>query len=191
MAKTKSGAFWVTWASENAKNSSSVDDLAEPFRSNARAFIGALEDAGAQVDVTATLRSPRRAYLFHWCWRIGLGKVAASAALPMDGVDIEWDHGDEAQSRRGAREMIEGFGLAVPPSSVNPPALRSNHIAGLAIDMDITWTGTIVVQRPDGSPRPVPFVDDVNKNITLHAVGSAYGVRKLTTDAPHWSHDGH
>ena len=60
-----------------------------------KAFIKALRDAGAEVDVSATKRSDKRAYLFHWCWRIGLGKVKASAATAKPGVDIEWDHGNE------------------------------------------------------------------------------------------------
>ncbi len=65
MAKTKSGKYWVTWADTNAKNSSSVDDLAEPFKVHAKAFIKALEDAGAKVKVRATRRDAKRAYLFH------------------------------------------------------------------------------------------------------------------------------
>lgn len=191
MAKTKSGSFWVTWANTHAKNSSSIEDLAEPFRTNAKAFITALEDAGAHVDISTTRRSDKRAYLFHWCWMIGLDKVKASAATAMAGVDIEWDHGDEERSRTGASEMIDGFGLAVPPNSTNAPALNSNHIAGLAIDIDITWTGTITIQARDGSAESVPFMADVDKNVQLHTVGASYGVKKLTTDAPHWSHDGH
>ena len=102
MAKTKSGTFWVTWANVNAKNSTSVEDLVEPFKANAKAFIKALRDAGAIVSVSTTRRSARRAYLFHWCWKIGLGKAKASDATAMAGVDIEWDHGDAAkeQARR-------------------------------------------------------------------------------------------
>jgi hypothetical protein len=87
--------------------------------------------------------------------------------------------------------MIDGFGLAVPPSSTNPPALTSHHIAGLALDMEITWTGTIKIKKKDGSEESVSFMSDVNKNVNLHAVGTSYEVRKLVTDAPHWSHDGH
>src|SRR5262245_34783543 len=191
MAKTKSGSFWVGWANAHAQNSSSVDDLAEPFKASATAFIKALRDAGASVEVTATRRSDRRAYLFHWSWRIGLGKVKASDAQAMPGVDIEWDHRDEELSRKGAKEMIDGFGLAVPPSSINPPALTSRHIAGLAIDMDITWAGAVTIKKRDGSGESVPFMADVDKNAKLHAVGASYGVMKLITDAPHWSHDGH
>ena len=72
MAKTKSGTYWITWAGTNAKDSSSLDDLADPFKTNVKAFIKALKDAGARVDVENTKRSDKRAYLFHWCWKIGL-----------------------------------------------------------------------------------------------------------------------
>src|SRR4051812_41320393 len=67
-AKVKSGKYWVARANANAKNSPRVEDLAEPFRSNAKAFIQALENAGAKVRVTSTRRDPKRAYLFHWSW---------------------------------------------------------------------------------------------------------------------------
>jgi hypothetical protein len=66
MATTPSGSFWVTWAGIHAKNTSSTEDLAEPFKTNAKAFITALEDAGAHVDISTTRRSEKRAYLFHW-----------------------------------------------------------------------------------------------------------------------------
>ena len=191
MAKTKSGIGWVAWANINAKNSTSVDDLVEPFRGNVKAFIKALEDGVAKIRVGTTLRSDKRAYLFHWCWLIGLGKAKPSEATAMPGVDIEWDHGDAAKSKAGAREMIDGFGLAVPPASTNPPALRTNHTPGKAIDMDISWTGTLRVKKKDGAVESVLFMGDVNKNTKLHAVGATYGVIKLATDAPHWSIDGH
>jgi hypothetical protein len=190
MPKVKSGAHWVTWANINAKNSNSVDDLVEPLRSNAKAFINALQAAGAGVAVTTTRRSDKRAYLFHWCWRIGLGKARASEATTMPGVDIEWDHGDPEKSKKAAAEMIDGFGLAVPPSSTNAPSPTSNHIAGEAIDMTITWTGTMRIKKKDGTEESILFMADVNKNTKLHAVGESYGVKKLATDAPHWSLDG-
>jgi hypothetical protein len=191
MAKIKSGTYWVTWASAHANNSTSVGDLAEPFRSNAKAFIKAVQDAGAKVDIETTRRSEKSAYLYHWCWLIGLGKAKPSEATTMLGVDIEWDHGDAAKSKSGAYEMIQGFGLAMPPSSTNAPAMNSNHIAGMAIDMEITWTGTIQIKKKDGTSESVTFMSDVNKNVKLHGVGASYGVKKLTTDAPHWSIDGH
>ena len=187
----KSGIFWVTWANAHAQNSSKTEHLVEPFRSHAVAFIKALRDAGATVDVTATKRSARRAYLFHWSWMIALGKCKPSEATSMMGVDIQWDHGNDASSKKGAQEMVTGFGLAVPPKSTNAPALTSNHIAGRAIDMDITWTGIMNVKNKVGKSSPVTFMPNVNANGALHVIGASYGVLKLVTDAPHWSHNGH
>jgi len=188
--KSKSGSYWVTWANAHAVASTSVDDLVDPFKTNVKAFIKALEDAGATVDVGETKRSDKRAYLFHWCWLIGLGKSKASDADEMTGVEIEWDHGDDEKSKKGAKEMIDGFGLAVPPQSTNAPALNSNHIAGKAVDMNITWKATIKIKKKDGTEVSVDFMDDVNQNTKLHDVGESYDVHKLTTDAPHWSIDG-
>lgn len=191
MTKTKSGIWWVTWASAHAQDSKSVDDLDDTFKTNVKAFIKALEDAGAKVEPTNTLRSDKRAYLFHWCWLIGLGKAKASEATEMAGVDIEWDHGDDEASKKGANDMIIHFGLAAPPQSNDPPALDSRHIEGKAIDMEITWKDTIKIKKKDGTEVSVEFKADVNKNTTLHDVGASYGVIKLTSDAPHWSTDGH
>ena len=188
---TKSGKFWVTWANENAVASDSVDDLESSFRTNVKDFIAALEKAGATVSVTETKRSAKRAYLFHWSWKIALGKCKASEATAMDGVDIQWDHGDDTASKKGAQEMVDGFGLAVPPASTNAPALTSNHIEGKAVDMNITWTGTIKAKNKSGTEISMTFMSDVNANTTLHTVGTTYSVKKLVTDAPHWSVDGH
>jgi len=191
MAKTLSGKYWIAWANTNAKNSNSIDDLVDPFKTNVKAFIAALEAAGATVKVGSTRRDAKRAYLFHWSWLIGLEKIKASEAKAMTGVDINWDHGDAAKSKAGAKEMIDGFGLAVPPKSTVAPSLTSNHIAGKAIDMDITWTGELKVKKKDGTVVSVPFVANPNSNHKLHAVGESYSVKKHKTDAPHWSVDGH
>lgn len=187
---TKSGKFWVTWADQNAKNSNSVEDLEATFKPKVKDFIKALEDAGAKVKVTVTKRSDKRAYLFHWSWKIALGKAKPSDAGTKPGVDIDWDHGDAAKSIAGAKEMVAGFGLAVPPRSTNAPSLTSHHIAGKAIDMDITWTGKISVKNKQGKAVDVTFMANPNANAALHSVGESYGVKKLKTDAPHWSHDG-
>lgn len=187
---SKSGVSWVALSNASHGDSADVADLAEPFRSDAIAFLQALQDAGATVVISATRRSEARAYLFHWSWCIAQGSARASDVPPKAGLDILWDHGTDADSVRAAADMVRGFGLAVPPRSVNPPSLTSNHIAGTAIDMTVTWTGVLAAKKRDGTTVNVPFMPDVNLNLPLHEVGASYGVRKLTTDAPHWSHNG-
>ncbi|WP_188151892.1 hypothetical protein [Teredinibacter waterburyi] len=185
-----SGKYWVTWANTHAKNSNKIDDLDPVFKASIKAFIKALNDAGATVDVSTTKRSDKRAYLFHWSWKISQSKCNPSDANKMVGVDIKWDYGDLAKSKAGALEMVIGFGLAVPPRSINPPSLSSNHIAGKAIDMTIRWAGVIKIKKKDGSEIPVAYTQNVNANSALHSIGKYYGVKKLKTDAPHWSYNG-
>lgn len=187
---TKSGKYWVTWANSNALNSSSVSDLDLTFRTKVKAFIKALKDAGATVKVSATKRSDKRAYLFHWSWKISQGKCKPADAKSMNGVDIQWDHGDLAKSKAGALEMVKGFGLAVPPRSLFAPSLSSNHIDGKAIDMTISWKDDLKVKNKDGTETTVTYMQSVNKNTALHKVGESYGVKKLKSDAPHWSYNG-
>lgn len=186
-----SGLTWVSWATSNAADSDDIEELEATFRQNVKDFKKALEDAGAKVSVNDTKRSDKRAYLFHWSWKIALDKCKASDATAMAGVDITWDHGDDVKSKAGAQEMVTGFGLAVPPKSTNAPSLTSRHIEGKAIDMDITWTDKIKVKDKTGKETEVTFNADVNANTVLHAIGKSYGVIKLATDAPHWSTDGH
>ncbi|MDX2119089.1 MAG: hypothetical protein SFY96_12990 [Planctomycetota bacterium] len=185
-----SGAHWVTWANANAVNRSDLDSLSKGFRPKLDKFLAALKDAGAKVKVSAAYRHPHRAYLFHWSWLVGLGKVKPKAALAIPGVDIIWDHGDDARSRAAAMEMVRGFGLAVPPRSKVAPALSSNHTRGDAVDMDITWTGTLKIKDANGTEYKLSEPRTGAENTELHKVGETYGVKKLVTDAPHWSLNG-
>lgn len=187
---TNSGIYWVNWANANAKNSKSLNDLVSPFRENVEDFINALKDAGASVRVNATRRSQKRAYLFHWAWEIYLGRVKPSEAEPEIGVDINWDLGNDSESINAAKEMVNGFGLAVPPHSNVAPALHSNHIIGKAIDMDIIWTGDINIAKKDGTKLNVSYTENVKNNPELHHIGESYGVYKLDSDKPHWSYNG-
>lgn len=190
MTKEKSGKYWVTWANVHAKNSSQVDDLNDDFKPKVKAFIKALEDGGATVKVKATKRNKKRAYLFHWSWKIYLGKCKASDASTLAGVNINWDLGDDEKSKAGAKEMVVGFGLATPPKSVFAPSMTSNHIAGKAIDMEISWKGKINVKKQDGTEVSVDYNPNVKLNTVLHTIGASYGVKKLVKDAPHWSSNG-
>jgi hypothetical protein len=66
MAKMLSGQLWVS----KFPNSTSTDDLVDPFQSKAKKFIAALTAAGATVSVNATLRPKERAFLMHWSFRV-------------------------------------------------------------------------------------------------------------------------
>jgi len=193
LPREPSGRAWVG----RFPTSVSVADCAQPFRGNLGAFIAALAAAGASVNIAATLRPPQRAYLMHWCWSIVKQKTDPRAIPPLEGVAVAWAHLDEQggydpiASLAAAQEMVEAYGM----QALNvAPALQSNHIAGTAVDMAISWTGTLSIARRDGTVVPIDSQPRTGMNPDLKAVGATYGVIKFVggaSDMPHWSADGH
>ncbi len=187
-APEPSGAAWV----DRFPGSRSTADLNEDFKQAVERFLAALAAAGATVKISATYRPPERAYLMHHAWDIARNGANPERVPPMFGVNILWAHRDasgrvdRAASRRGAKEMVDGFGMAAQA------ALRSNHTARRAIDMSISWSGTLQIKNGRGdtvSIRTEPRTGAGNRE--LHAVGATYKVLKLVSDPPHWSEDGH
>ena len=179
-----SGATW--WHANQARfpNSNKLADLSPSFRAKLTPFVDALRAAGATVNITAGNRDATRAYLMHFCWQVSKGAVRASAVPPRAGCDIRWDHGNDATSKRAAREMRDLFGIVFKPS------LTSNHIGGEAVDMTITWSGTLRVKDANGVAHALGAPRNGGDNAGLHAVGRTYGVKKLVSDRPHWSETG-
>jgi peptidoglycan hydrolase-like protein with peptidoglycan-binding domain len=190
-----SGLHWVS----RYPTSTAVADLALPFRTNVENFVSALTAAGATVSIGATLRPPERAHLMHYSWKIareGLDAATAPKTVALNGasIAIEWVHvdaagsPDPAKSKQGAEAMVSG----VPDYNMAQIAvLNSNHIAGKAIDMTISWTGTLTIKDAAGADVAIASAPTTGGNTDLHKVGKSYGVIKLVSDPPHWSHDGH
>jgi len=174
-----SGAAWCS----RFPGSRSPDDLTEPFRTRAKAFLAALAAATppARVSVAATLRPPERAYLMHWAWSIAHNLVQPQNVPTKDGVDIDWDHPGAVAA---AQAMVAGYGMLFIA------ALQSRHTEGEAIDMDITWDGTLEVRDQNGNPHQIGAPRN-NSNAVLQRVAHSFGVIKLASDEPHWSIDGH
>jgi hypothetical protein len=193
LPREPSGRAWVG----RFPTSASVADCAEPFRANLTAFIAAMGAAGASVSIAATLRPPQRAYLMHWCWSIVKQKTDPRSIPLLDGVAIAWAHldgqgnYDPIASLAAAHEMVEAYGM----QALNvAPALQSNHISGTAVDMAISWPGTLSIARRDGQVVRIDSQPRTGMNPDLKAVGATYGVLKFVggaSDMPHWSADGH
>lgn len=180
-----SGEGW--WRANQARfpNSDSVDDLEPGFRSCVEVFLASLRNAGATIRVTSTRRNAVRAHLMHYSWRLGHGDIKAADVPKKSGLDIEWDHGDEERSKEAAMEMVKLFDL------VHVAALRSNHVTGKAIDMNVSWRGTLVVTRPAPLLSRIESLPRNGQNRELHQIaGTVFSVHKLRTDPPHWSHNG-
>lgn len=184
---TLSGAEWV----KQFPTSVDVNDLASPFRENVASFLAALAAANVNVAVTATFRPVERAFLMHYAWGIARLGVAPSSVPKMAGVNIEWVHTgangkpDLKASKKAAEEMVLAYGIAFQP------ALVSQHTARLAIDMTLSWSGTVVVTDAQGKKKTISSSPRNGSNTALVAVGKTYGVIKLLADPPHWSADGH
>ena len=185
--KTLSGPEWVARFPDGGR----VEDLEPSFRAGCAAFIAALRNAGATVDVHSTRRPRERAYLMHAAWRIAKEGVDPEDVKPFPGVDIEWVHRkadgamDRVASRKAAAAMVKAYDIAFKPS------LTSNHIAGKAIDMTVGWSGTLNVVNAKHKTVAITGAPRSGMNPALWPVGSSYGVKKLPSDRPHWSANGH
>jgi hypothetical protein len=187
MARELSGVAWV----KRFPTSKSTDTLIDGFRQKCDAFLAALEDAGADVRISATLRPPERAYLMHWSFVINTGEVEPEDVPKHAGVEIDWVHPKPngspnfVASRAAAAEMVHCYSI------VHRPALTSLHIFGKAIDMSSGWKGALKVKQKNGTSKTIGSLPRTGLNHQLWAVGVTYGVLKLPSDPPHWSSTGH
>jgi hypothetical protein len=184
-----SGLEWV----DRFRGSSDPNDCVGQFRDNLNQFLKALHAANAKVQISATLRPPERAYLMHHAFKIAKNIEDPRNIPPMVTLTIDWVHRDAAgepdipASRSAASRMVAAFGI------VAQPALVSRHTQGRAVDMDISWNGTLTITPKGGAPRSISSTPHTGENKELHAIGASYGVIKAVFDGdpPHWSDDGH
>jgi hypothetical protein len=127
----------------------------------------------------------------HWSWKIVKQNYDPRLIPPMKNVNISWWHGDIIKSKKAAQEMVTGFGIG---HLKVPPALRSSrHTERKAIDMNISWRGTLIIKGSDGAKRVINSVPRDGTNPDLIAIGKTYGVihfKNVLKDKPHWSIDG-
>jgi hypothetical protein len=195
-----SGANWARLY----PTSSSLTTLEPTFQLKVSRFLDALSAAGATVDITATRRPRQRAYLMHYSWCIvkqwhGLQPASVPAFKPGPGetpIDIQWQHmkpgghPDPIASQVGAQAMVRAYAIA---RLKVPPALKSNHIAGLAIDMQISWNDALTLKDATGTAVTISSLPRSGMNPDLIKVGASYGVihlHRAAADPVHWSVDG-
>jgi hypothetical protein len=203
-----SGAQWKATADSKWADSSSLSDLDSGFKASMDKF---LEMPGANNITTGeytTKRPAERAYLLHYSVEVKNGTTAPKDVPKKDGVDIIWDHGDDAKSKKAAGEMVDAFGI------VGPAALVSNHIAGNAIDMKFDFTKMVkdkdgnytITYKKDGKDvsRTLKIDDEAvigvkakGKSISsigdreLSKAGEDFGVKRhIDNDIVHWSTTG-
>ncbi len=179
-----SGEVWFDANSAKMPTYRSTGDLAGAFKGNVEAFETALEAAGVDIDIDCTRRDPTRSAVMHYSWQVAKGAVAPHAVPVIAGIDVDFDHGDDAVSIAKAEEMKKCFRLAFKPS------LTSLHESGLAIDWTLEWSGELKIKNKAGEEVVIVSSPKNGTNTDLHPVGASYGVHKLVGDAPHWSSTG-
>jgi hypothetical protein len=181
MAHELSGSQWCG----RFPASSSVETLIEPFRGKVKRFLAALAEGDARVSISATFRPKQRAYLMHYCYQLANRQISPRAIPPLNGVEIGWVHASDADSVSAAQAMVSAYEIAFAP------LLASRHTQGLAIDMDIAWTGDLALSDGKGRQLAVDTEPRDGENQALWGIAASYGVMKLFGDPPHWSSDGH
>jgi hypothetical protein len=149
-----SGPQWVN----RFPGSSQLTMLAQPFQAATTRFVEAMRNAGCNVIISATLRPPERAFLMRFSTAIARGEMDPEQVPGHSAVDIDWIHRmpngtpDAAKSRSAAIQMRDAYGIS-PTSPL--PALASRHTEGNAIDMTISWAGTLGIADADGDTRQI------------------------------------
>ncbi|HEV8545577.1 MAG TPA: hypothetical protein VGQ64_04755 [Candidatus Limnocylindrales bacterium] len=180
-----------------------IAELESGFGTDLQRFIDMLAANKIVVKLQSGLRPPQRAYLFHYCVKIWKGKIAPKDVPAMDGVDIIWDHGNDAASRKAAEELADKFEL------VGVAALKSNHSAGTAIDMTMDFSGnttnTLEYELDGKTVKRTIKVDDEaltgqkNRGKSISGIGKRelskggadFGVKRaVDNDIVHWSRSG-
>lgn len=182
-----SGPAWVA----RFPTRTDVAALEAGFQANVRRFLEALGEAGATIEITATLRPVERAYLMHFAYCIARQHSSPHGIPAQPGVDIVWAHPTDDESRQAAQQMCDGYGI---DALQVPPALGSRHTQGRAIDMVIGWNGTLTIRKADGATTAIASTPRDSTNPDLIAVGKTYGVIHFlhpAKDRVHWSTDGH
>lgn len=118
---------------------------------------------------------------------------AAPKPLKADYVIYSGDHPTLETSLNAARLMTEGSkGQGLTANT--PPALNTLHTSREAIDITITWTGTLNIANKDGTITEINTLPRTGMNLQLKVFGATYGVKKFVggnADRPHWSTTGH
>jgi hypothetical protein len=137
-----------------------------------------------------------RAYLMHWSWLIVKRNLDPATVPAMEGVDIKWAHEDtdgkysREKSVAAARAMVNAFDIQRLGVA---PALQARHTRGFGIDMNISWTGTLLIPDAYGNVIEIKTHPRSGLNVKLRRVGEGYGVIKYNRagrDDPHWSDNG-
>ncbi len=180
--------------------SDKLADLDSAFGQGVTKFVNAIEKGGASVEILSTQWPAERAYMMHFAWLIAHEEIHPQQVPPIDEIDFDtnvsatldmiWWHGNLEDSQKAAEEMLEAFGI---DELEEPPVLQSRHISGEAIDMRISWGGSLTLVTPGEEEITIESGPNDETNEELIGIAAMFGVIHYSDpeeDAVHWSVDG-
>jgi hypothetical protein len=173
------------------------------FPSRVASLLGQLEQAGADVWLTSSVRHPERGYLMWGAFVLSRAKSAAELEATLAtveaanaswrlNVDITWRHPDGwAATREAARVMAEAYDVVY---ATEGGARYSRHYDGVAVDfVAIGLPRELTLYAPDGEIADFDLSRaDHTRDLSLEPeligwVQKHFGLQKLTSDYPHWN----
>lgn len=116
------------------------------------------------------MRPAERAYLMHYAWQIARSLITANGVPSYPGVSISWVHESEDATVAAAAQMVTEYRMVAEAS------LTSNHLTGKAIDMIISWAGTLTIKDAAGSTVSITNEPRDGTNASVATVGSSFQV---------------
>jgi hypothetical protein len=199
-----SGAHWNGIATARwGGDPPNISELESSFGTDLQKFMDMLTANNITPYLTAAFRPKQRSYLFKYCLDVSKGRIAPKDVPAMDGVEIIWDHGNNAASRKGAEDLANSFGL------VGVAAHPSNHNKGTAADMKMDFSGNTantLTYEIGGKTvtRKIKVSDEARKGVSasgksisgiesreLSKAGADFHLKRaLDNDIVHWSRSG-
>jgi hypothetical protein len=201
-------ALGPRWSSRFPNTQGETEQLAElralrpDYAARIASLIAQLRRAGADVELTSTVRPRERGYLMWGAFvlsrvssRKQLDAALASVARRnrewgLD-VPIRWRHpGGWQATRAAAREMAESYDVVF---ATEEGARSSRHYTGVAADLVATaLPRRLRLVAPDGRERSFDLSDaEQTRDLSLTPaliewVEQHFALRKLRSDYPHW-----
>ena len=172
------------------------------FPSRIGALFMQLDQQGAEVWLTSTVRRRERGYLM---WGALLLARATSNDIPKTvarleeanekwglNLPIQWSHPQGiTATQEAARQMAEAYDVV---HATENGARYSHHYTGLAVDLvAVALPRSLTLMAPDGARQHFDLSDEKHtRDLSLEPeliewIEAHFGLRKLRTDYPHWT----
>jgi len=183
----------------------SVAPGSENFSIRIGSLMRQLRAQGAHVELTSTVRSPKRGYLMWGAYILSQTDSEESLLKTIEKLDransewalfvpIDWRHPAGVEmTQEAARAMADTYQVVF---ATEPGARFSDHYTGRAVDLvAVALPRHLELIAPDGERRTFDLSGpeesrDLSLSLTLISwIEEHFGIKKLRGDYPHWVDD--